>query len=462
MMNVKFRLTIMSFMQFFVWAAWLITIANYWFGTKQWDGADFGIIFSTMGIASLFMPTLTGILADKWINAERLYAILHILYAATMFYLPQVENPHSFFWVMLVAMCFYMPTIALSNSISYTTLKNGNYDVVKSFPPIRVWGTVGFIVAMWITNLTGNKASANQFYIAGISALALGFYSFTLPACKPSNLISEKTSFIQKLGLESFKLFADYKMALFFVFSMFLGAALQLTNAYGDVFLDEFKLFPVFADSFVIKYSTIILSISQISETLFILAIPFFLKKFGIKWVIVIAMFAWVLRFGLFAYGDPSSNLWMIIVSCIVYGMAFDFFNISGSLFVETSTTPKTRSSAQGLFMMMTNGFGAVFGSLVSGLMINKYFTTYYTTIDSLSKYVKSEADNTHLLKFLQNKGISVLENGNLSRPLDVKDWHNIWLTFTIYVLVIAVVFVIVFKHKHTKAEEKAIEAISH
>ena len=462
MMNVKFRLTIMSFMQFFVWAAWLITIANYWFGTKQWDGADFGIIFSTMGIASLFMPTLTGILADKWINAESLYAILHILYAATMFYLPQVENPHSFFWVMLVAMCFYMPTIALSNSISYTTLKNGNYDVVKSFPPIRVWGTVGFIVAMWITNLTGNKASANQFYIAGISALALGFYSFTLPACKPSNLISEKTSFIQKLGLESFKLFADYKMALFFVFSMFLGAALQLTNAYGDVFLDEFKLFPVFADSFVIKYSTIILSISQISETLFILAIPFFLKKFGIKWVIVIAMFAWVLRFGLFAYGDPSSNLWMIIVSCIVYGMAFDFFNISGSLFVETSTTPKTRSSAQGLFMMMTNGFGAVFGSLVSGLMINKYFTTYYTTIDSLSKYVKSEADNTHLLKFLQNKGISVLENGNLSRPLDVKDWHNIWLTFTIYVLVIAVVFVIVFKHKHTKAEEKAIEAISH
>ncbi|MDN3585330.1 nucleoside permease [Pedobacter aquatilis] len=461
-MNVKFRLTIMSFMQFFVWAAWLITIANYWFGTKQWDGADFGIIFSTMGIASLFMPTITGILADKWINAEKLYAILHILYAATMFYLPQVENPHSFFWVILVAMCFYMPTIALSNSISYTTLKNSDYDVVKSFPPIRVWGTVGFIAAMWITNLTGNKASANQFYIAGISALALGIYSFTLPACKPSNLISEKTSFIQKLGLESFKLFADYKMALFFIFSMFLGAALQLTNAYGDVFLDEFKLFPVFADSFVIKYSTIILSISQISETLFILAIPFFLKKFGIKWVIVIAMFAWVLRFGLFAYGDPSSNLWMIIVSCIVYGMAFDFFNISGSLFVETSTTPKTRSSAQGLFMMMTNGFGAVFGSLLSGLMINKYFTTYYTTIDSLSKYVKSDADNAHLLKFLQDKGISVLENGNLSRALDVKDWHNIWLTFTIYVLVIAVVFVIIFKHKHTKAEEKAIEAITH
>jgi MFS transporter, NHS family, xanthosine permease len=449
----------MSFMQFFVWAAWLITIANYWFGTKQWDGADFGVIFSTMGIASLFMPTITGILADKWINAERLYAILHILYAATMFYLPQVEDPHTFFWVILVAMCFYMPTIALSNSISYTTLKNGNFDVVKNFPPIRVWGTVGFIAAMWLTNLTGNKASANQFYIAGISALMLGLYSFTLPECKPLNLISEKKTFAQKLGLESFKLFADYKMALFFIFSMFLGAALQLTNAYGDVFLDEFKLFPVFAESFVIRYSTIILSISQISETLFILAIPFFLKRFGIKWVIAIAMFAWVLRFGLFAFGDPSTNLWMIITSCIVYGMAFDFFNISGSLFVETSTTPKTRSSAQGLFMMMTNGFGAVFGSLVSGWMINKYFTTYYSNIGSLSKYVKSDEDNVHLLKFLKDKGISVLQNGDLSRALDVKDWHNIWLSFTIYVLVISIVFVIIFKHKHTRAE---VEAINH
>jgi NHS family xanthosine MFS transporter len=251
-------------------------------------------------------------------------------------------------------------------------------------------------------------------------------------------------------------------MALFFIFSMFLGAALQLTNAYGDVFLDEFKLFPVYAESFVIKYSTIILSISQISETLFILAIPFFLRKFGIKWVIAIAMFAWVLRFGLFAFGDPSTNLWMIITSCIVYGMAFDFFNISGSLFVETSTTPKTRSSAQGLFMMMTNGFGAVFGSLASGWMIKKYFTTYYDTIGSLSKYVNSKEDNEHLLKFLKNKGISVLQNGDLSRALDVKDWHNIWLSFTIYVLIIAVVFVVLFKHKHTRAEEKAIEAISH
>lgn len=462
MMNVKFRLTIMSFMQFFVWGAWLITIANYWFGTKQWDGTQFGAIFATMGFASLFMPTLTGIIADKWVNAEVLYGILHILYACVLFYLPQVESPNAFFWTILVAMCFYMPTISLSNSISYTTLKSGNLDVVKDFPPIRVWGTVGFIAAMWITNLTGNKASAYQFYIAGTGALLLGIYAFTLPKCTPSKLISEKATVMQTLGLEAFKLFTNYKMALFFIFSMFLGGALQLTNAYGDVFLDEFKHFPKYADSFVVKYSTIIMSISQVSETLFILAIPFFLKRFGIKKVMIIAMLAWVFRFGLFAYGNPAGNLWMIILSCIVYGMAFDFFNISGSLFVETSTTAKTRSSAQGMFMMMTNGFGAVFGSLVSGWMIDSYFTKSFSTIQATSQFVGSEPTDNHLLDFVKSQGVSILNNGTFDKAIHMKDWHSIWLSFTIYALAITILFALLFKHKHTRAEVEAIEAINH
>jgi len=450
-MNVKFRLTVMSFLQFFVWGAWLLTIANYWFGTKQWDGTQFGAIFATMGFASLVMPTLTGIIADKWVNAEVIYSILHILYACVLFYLPQVESPNAFFWVMLAAMSFYMPTISLSNSISYTTLKLGNLNVVKDFPPIRVWGTVGFIIAMWTTNLTGNKATAYQFYIAGIAALGLGLYALTLPACKPQKLISEKNSFAQTLGLEAFRLFANYKMALFFIFSMFLGGALQLTNAYGDVYLDEFKHFPKYADSLVTKYSTIIMSISQISETLFILAIPFFLNRFGIKKVMIIAMLAWVLRFGLFAYGDPAANLWMIVMSCIVYGMAFDFFNISGSLFVETSTTAKTRSSAQGLFMMMTNGVGAVFGSLTSGWMIDKYFTKSFTDIQSTSAYLDTEAGNSHLLGFIKQQGVNVLENGTFDKAIFMKDWHSIWLSFTIYALVITVFFALLFKHKHDR-----------
>ncbi|SEB05310.1 MFS transporter, NHS family, xanthosine permease [Flavobacterium gillisiae] len=459
-MGIKNRLTVMSFLQFFVWGAWLITIANYWFGTMQWDGTQFGLVFGTMGIASLFMPTLTGIIADRWINAEKLYGALHILYGVVLFFIPQVATPETFIYVMLLAMCFYMPTIALSNSISFTALKLNNKDLIKDFPPIRVWGTIGFIAAMWITNLTGNKATAYQFYIAGLSALLLGLYAFTLPKCKPERLSKENSSLMETLGLESFKFFADYKMALFFIFSMFLGGALQLTNAYGDVFLDEFKHFPKYAESFVVEYSTIIMSISQISETLFILAIPFFLRRFGIKQVMLISMLAWVLRFGLFAYGNPTDSLWMIIMSCVVYGMAFDFFNISGSLFVETNTEPKNRSSAQGLFMMMTNGFGAVLGSFTSGWAIDKYFTKSFNNTNELAGFLETEITNPKMLEFIKNQGSLISTEGLLSKEIFMKDWHTIWLAFAIYALIIAIAFAVLFKHKHNP--EVVAAAVSH
>jgi len=318
-MGLKYRLTAMSFLQFFVWGAWLITIANYWFGTKQWGSTEFGEVFSTLGISSLFMPAIIGIVADRWINAEKLYGILHILSGLTIFFLPFVNDSSIFFWVMLVAMSFYMPTIALSNSIAYNALKRSNLEVVKSFPPIRVWGTVGFIIAMWVTNLTGNKATEFQFYISAIGSFVLGIYSFTLPKCPPQKENSNNSTWVEMFGLNAFKLFASYKMALFFVFSMLLGAALQLTNMYGDTFLDDFKNVPEYANSFVIKYSTIIMSISQVSETLFILAIPYFLKKFGIKKVMLISMLAWVMRFGLFAYGDPEQLVDDNIILCGVW-----------------------------------------------------------------------------------------------------------------------------------------------
>lgn len=443
----------MSFLQFFVWGAWLITIANFWFGTKGWDGTQFGLVFATMGFASIFMPTLTGIIADRWLNAEKLYGVLHILYGITLFSLTFVETPSVFISVMFVAMCFYMPTISLSNSVSYAALKNNGNDVVKEFPPIRVWGTIGFIVAMWVTNLTDSKASENQFYIAGTVALILGLYAFSLPKTPPQRLIKENASFAEISGLGAFKLFANYKMALFFIFSMFLGGALQLTNAYGDVFIDEFKHFPKYLDSFVVKYSTIIMSISQISETLFILAIPFFLKRFGIKKVMLFSMIAWVLRFGLFAYGDPSPfGLSLIIFSCVVYGMAFDFFNISGSLFVESNTTAKIRSSAQGLFMMMTNGFGAVLGSLVSGWAIDKYFTKSFTSTTELATYLQTETNNESMLEFIQSRGITIT-NGIFDGVIQMKDWHSIWISFAMYALVITVLFAVLFKHKHNPEE---------
>lgn len=379
-------------------------------------GDEFGMIFMTLGISSIFMPTLMGIVADRWVNAEKLYGILHIFGGISVFALTFASTPNSFFWIMLVSMIFYMPTIALANTISYSALKKGNLDVVKNFPAIRVWGTIGFIAAMWTTNLSGNKATEYQFYISAISAVILGVYSFSLPKCLPQVKTTENTSFIQLLGLDAFKLLLNYKMALFFIFSMLLGAALQLTNMYGDVYLDEFKNISEFADSFVIRYSTLIMSISQISETLFILAIPFFLKRFGIKKVMLLSMFAWVLRFGLFSYGDPGAFLWMIILSNIIYGMAFDFFNISGSLFVETQVDTKIRASAQGLFMMMTNGFGAIIGALGSGIIIDRFF----------------------------------MHNGE-------RVWSDIWLTFAFYSLVVTILFAVLFKHKHNPDEIKEV-----
>src|SRR5690606_4545667 len=458
-MSIKLRLTIMNFLQFFVWGAWLITIANYWFGTKNWDGTQFGTIFATMGIASLFMPTIIGIIADRWINAEKLYSCLHFLYALCLIYLARVEDPNTFFYVMLAAMCCYMPTLALSNSIAYSSLTAAKYDLIKAFPPVRVWGTVGFIAAMWITNLSGNKATEFQFYIAAAGSITLSLYSlFVIPKCPPQRLIKENSKWTELLGLEAFKLFANYKMALFFIFSMFLGAALQLTNAYGDVFLSEFSFYPKYANSLVVEGSTIIMSISQISETLFILAIPFFLKRFGIRNVMLFAMVAWVLRFGLFAFGNPSDGLWMIILSCVVYGLAFDFFNISGSLFVESSTDSKIRSSAQGLFMMMTNGFGAVFGSISSGWLIDKYFTQGFNNVNDLAKRLETTVDNSKLLEFINSRCITI-NDGIFNEILYLKDWHNIWLTFAGYTLLIVIAFAILFKHKHNPQE---VDNITH
>lgn len=438
-MSLKLRLTILSFLQFFVWGAWLTTLGTYGFAYKQWSGAEFGAVFSTLGIASIFMPALMGIVADKWVNAEKLYGTLHILYGITLFMLAKTNDPTTFFWILLIGMCFYMPTLSLSNSISYKLLKDSKYDVVRVFPPIRVWGTIGFIVAMWVTNIFsdeqsfsefgkniginiadffGNSLNANQFYFAGIVAIILGVFAFVLPKCPPPRLISKDATLSQKLGLDAFKLFGQKKMAMFFVFSMFLGAALQLTNMYGDTFLKDFGNVEAFKNSAVVQYSTMIISISQISETLFILAIPFFLHKFGIKKVMLISMFAWVLRFGFFSFGEPEGvGLVLIILSNIIYGMAFDFFNISGSLFVETTTDSKIRSSAQGVFMMMTNGFGAILGSSISGWLITNYFT---------------------------------VSSGE-------KMWTEIWFYFAAYALIIAVLFAVFFRHKHSVADVQNI-----
>lgn len=416
--SIKNRLIFMNFLQFFVWGSWLITIGVYWFHTKQWDGKSFGAIFSTMGISSLFMPTITGVIADRWIPADKLYAILHFLGGVMLTTIPFAANENWMFWLMLITMIFYMPTISLSITIAYSSLSSNGLNLTKQYPPIRVWGTIGFIAALWTVSLLGFEESENQFYVAAAASFALSLYSFTLPKCPPPGK-GIKESFFSIFGLKAFALFKDYKLALFFLFSMLLGASLQLTNAYGDTFLHDFESVDKYKDLLTVKYPAIVMSISQISETIFILFIPFFLHKLGIKKVMILSMVAWVFRFGLLAYSNPADGLWMIILSCIIYGMAFDFFNVSGSLFIEHETDTKIRASVQGLFMMMVNGVGAILGSTVSGIVIDNFFT---------------------------------LSSG-------AKDWQGIWISFAAYSAVVAILFALLFKHKH---DPQALTNIQH
>ncbi len=408
-MTIQFRLTILNFLQFFLWGAWLISMGGYMIVTLHFTGSQVGSVYATMGLASLIMPALLGIIADRWINAERVLGICHLAGAALMFYASTVTDYHTLYIVMLLNSMMYMPTIALANTVSYTVLEKKGFDIVKTFPPIRVWGTVGFIAAMWLVDSMHWVFKAEQLYISSSAALLMGLYSFTIPACPPIKS-KEKKNFAAMLGLDAFVLLKNKRLLIFFTFSMFLGAALQITNLFSSTFLEDFR--NTYPDSFGVQHPNILISISQMSETLFILTIPFFLKRFGIKKVMLMSMFAWVLRFGLYGIGNPGGGLWLLVMSMIIYGMAFDFFNISGSLFVEREADPKMRASAQGLFMMITNGIGAFIGGTLSGMVVD-YFSA----------------------------------NG-------VRDWQSIWFSFAAYALLIGIAFPLFFRYKHDPTME--------
>ncbi len=413
-MNIKFRLILMNFLEFFVWGSWLISLGAYMIVTLHFTGGEVGAVYATMGIASLFMPALLGIVADRWVNAERVLGICHIIGACLLIMAANVTDYKTFYLIMLFNSMAFMPTIALNNTVSYIILEKKGYDIVKDFPPIRVWGTVGFICAMWMVDVLGWTKSPLQLYVSAGAGLVLGLYTFTIVQCPPVK-VNRKKTLTEALGLDAFVLFRRKKMLIFFIFAMLLGAALQITNAFGGAFLDDFKT--SYADSFGVKHPNLLLSMSQISETLFILTIPFFLRRFGIKQVMLISIFAWVLRFGLFGIGNPGAGLYLLILSMIVYGMAFDFFNISGSLFVEKEADIRIRASAQGLFMLMTNGVGAFLGGTLSGWVVD-HFTI----------------------------------NG-------VKNWQNIWFTFAAYALVLGIFFPLIFRYRH---DPKALATVHH
>lgn len=434
MAHLKSKLIVMNFLQFAIWGAYLTCIGNY-LGVAGL-GHLIPWFYAIQGIVSIFMPAIIGTIADKYIQPQRLLGICHLIagiFMTACWYLgytagkvSAIPNATMMVTFYTISVAFYMPTLALSNTVAFSTLRRYGYDTIKAFPPIRVFGTIGFIATMWFVNCATWTKDGHFFFslhselrfqytymqllVSGILGIVLALYCFAaLPEC-PIVKNDNKKSLVESLGFDAFKLFKSRKMALFFIFSMLLGMSLQITNGYATPFITSFKG-TGYADTFGANNATLLTSLSQISEALCILLIPFFLQRFGIKKVMLIAMLAWVFRFGLFGVGNPGSGVWMFILSMIVYGVAFDFFNVSGALFVESETDASIQASAQGLFMLMTNGIGATVGTLLAGKVVNHY---------------------------CQWQGNYLLGN-----------WQTVWLIFASYALVVAVLFAILFKYKH-------------
>ena len=416
-MSLKIRLALMNFLEFAVWGAYLTSMGRYLGNIGI--GENIGLFYSMQGIVSIFMPALMGIVADRWIPAQRLLGYCHLLAGifmfGTAFYGISAGTNVNFsiiFTLYSMSVAFYMPTIALANSVAYSALSQAGMDTVKDFPPIRVFGTIGFIFTMLLVDIIGFQSNQNQFLTSGIVSIILFLYTFT---CCEISVGNEKKSLVDAFGLKAFSLFKQKEMAIFFIFSMLLGVSLQITNSFANPFLFSFAAQPEFTNAFGVQHANILISLSQLSETCCILLIPFFMRRYGIKNVMLIAMLGWVLRFGLFGLGNPGMpGVLLFVLSMIVYGIAFDFFNISGSLFVDKNTNPSIRSSAQGLFMLMTNGIGATIGTLAAQAIINNY---------------------TELKQFGDN-------------ILTVGDWKTCWFIFAGYALVVAISFAVIFHPK--------------
>ncbi|MBR3442676.1 MAG: MFS transporter [Bacteroidaceae bacterium] len=429
--GLKVRLTLLNFLEFAVWGAYLTSMGTYLASVGL--ASNIGWFYSVQGVVSIFMPALMGIVADRWIEGQRVFSLCHLLAGIFMIgasvYAYGAGDQVSFaplFTLYTLSVAFFMPTISLNYSVAYSALEGAGLDSVKAFPPIRVWGTVGFIVMMWVVDLCGLQPTPGQWAVSGGLSLVLAVYALTMPRMRIEKGAAKKT-LAEALGLNAFKLFANPRMAMFFIFSMLLGVCLQITNSYANPFITSFGGMTEYAGTFGVEHANILISLSQISETLCILLIPFFLSRLGIKKVVLIALLAWVLRFALFGAGNPGGGVWLFVLSMIVYGVAFDFFNISGSLFVNQETDESMRSSAQGLFMMMTNGLGAFIGTIVAMQIINFY------VYDPQAAGASPEAV--------------------------MQGWQTCWYIFAAYALVVAVLFAVFFKYKH---EPEKLGPITH
>lgn len=434
----------MNFLEFAVWGSYLTSLGN--FLARNGLGTEIGWFYAVQGLVSLFMPSLIGIIADRWIQAQKMLSLSHLIaglfMAAAGVYCMTADTIEltPLFCLYTVSVAFFMPTIGLANSVAFNALTKAGMDTIKDFPPIRIWGTIGFICAMLFVNFVGPEGahfqtSYMQLFTSAVFSFLLVFYALTMPKCSTSK-VQKGASLSDSLGLNAFKLFKQKHMAIFFLFSMFLGVSLQITNGYANPYITSFENIPEYANAWAAQNANALISLSQISETLCILLIPFCLKRFGIKGVMLMSMFAWVFRFGFFGAGNPDSGLWMFIVSCIVYGIAFDFFNVSGGLYVDKMTTPDIRSSAQGLFMIMTNGLGATIGTLSAMAIVNHFVPS----AEALANLSSGEA-----------------------ATIQLAGWRTCWYIFACYALIVGVLFFFIFRENHeigstTSKEIKAAE----
>ena len=360
--TTRVQLSAMMFLQFFIWGAWYVTMGTYLDKVLGATGFQVGAAYSAMAIATIFSPIFVGMIADRFFSAQKVLGVLHIIGALLLYYLAKIDNPSFFYWIVLLYSLMYAPTLALANSVAFRQMN----DPAKEFPSVRFLGTIGWIAVGWMIDKVfklGTEQLATTFIIAAAGSGVLGLLSFTLPDTPPKAK-GTKTTFAKVLGADAFILFKDRSFTVFLISSILICIPLSFYYSFTNLFLTEAGM----------KSVTSNMTLGQFSEALFILLIPFFFRRLGVKWMIAIGMIAWAVRFLLFGYGDAAENLWMLFAGIILHGVCFDFFFVTGQIYTDSKADIKIQSSAQGLITMATYGVGMWIGTLLSG-----YVKDYYT-----------------------------------------------------------------------------------
>lgn len=367
--TTRIKLSTMMFLEFFIWGAWFVTLGTFLGNNLSATGSETAAVFSTQSWGAIIAPFIIGLIADRYFNAEKILGILHLVGAFLMYQMYQSEQVGMFYTYVLSYMVLYMPTLALVNSVAFNQMK----DPEKEFANIRVWGTIGWILAglaisfvfHWDTSEAISQGMLkNTFLLAGIAALILGIFSFTLPATPPK-VSDEKIKIGDIIGLDALKLLKDKNFAIFFISSILICIPLAFYYQNAHPFLTEAG----------IENPTGKMAIGQISEALFLLLIPVFFSRFGFKKTILVGMLAWAIRYVLFAYGNGNDLSFMLIIGIALHGICYDFFFVSGQIYTNSKAGEKYKSAAQGLITLATYGVGMLIGFAVAGWITDNYKT---------------------------------------------------------------------------------------